>query len=275
MWSVSKTKGRVSVMSKFKRTVTQLCKEFCLPLVVAISWAVYNGLGQAFLVKDFIASLMPAFFLASWMTGQIFRVRKQAGVEASFNDLQSRMGEMIEEFQEKALSTIDHITGGDSYCYAEPQLSRPTYYPIQWMVRNAGAYPMYQVAVKIDDLNSRVNVLPGLMHMDTKDVVLGDIPCHAARHFEWRHLEKNKSCHFSLTFEARNGTLIQDVIIKWINEEFAFAYRLKKNDEESTVLKEVVPAHFPKGEDGSFDWSEPPISEYDVSSFLPNREQLL
>lgn len=258
-----------------KETVLQVIRDFWIPFVLACGWTAYSVLGQEITVKTVFSTLGPSFFMFSWLSGQLIRVRKQAGVEKSFNQLQSRMGEMIEEFQGKALATIDHITGGDSYCYAEPQLSRPTYYPIQWMVRNAGDYPMYQVAVRIDDLSSREIFLPGAIHMDSKDVVLGDIPCKVARHFDWSHVGQTESRHFTLTFEARNGILIQDLIIRRINGELGFAYRLKKNDEKLTVIKEIVPANFPRDENGEFDWSEPPVSDYDGLSFRSNRGQHL
>ncbi len=246
-------------MSKWKRTAKQLCKEFWLPLIAATGWVAYNWVGQTFSIKEAITHFSGSFFFVSYMTGQFFRVRKQAGMEASVASLQQRLENVIDDFQEKSLRTINHITGGDSYCFAEPELSRPTFFTIQWLVKNAGNYPMYQVNAKIDDLDSRSTFFQGVTHMSSEKISLGDVPIEATRQFDWAYIKPYENRSFTITFESRNGIIIQDVRVRWNGEQREFAYRLRRNGDVSSVIKEVVPTDFPRDEHGEFDWSEPPL----------------
>ncbi|MGE1091346.1 hypothetical protein [Pseudomonas zeae] len=251
-------------MSKWKRTVKQLFKEFWLPLVVAISWAVYNGLGQTFLVKDFITNLMPAFFLASWMTGQIFRVRKQAGMEASIDHLQLRLGRMIDELNDKTRWTINHITGGDGYCLALPKSNGKTQYKMDWEVINCGDFSMYETTVTIDDLDMKFRrpgfEAPGMFTLTAR---LGEIPTGASRMFEFGSVGHEKSRSFTVIIDSRNGRVIQDVRFIRNAGSTDLAYRVTRDGEVLVVLEEYIPEHFPLGEDGKFDWSVPELNEND------------
>lgn len=244
-------------MSKLKRTAKQLCKEFWLPLIAATGWVAYSWVGQAFSMKDAITHFSGSFFFVSYMTGQFFRVRKQAGMEASVANLQQRLEKMIDDFHEKSLWTINHITGGDSYCYAEPQVTRPSYMGIRWDVKNSGAFPMYNVTAKIDDLDSKFNLPYGPTSMRSEVFSLGDVPCEATRYFDWQHFKCGDVQHFTITFDSRNGKIIQDVRIMQVGREHKIAYRLTRDGEMSTVLKEVIPEHFARDANGNFDWSEP------------------
>ncbi|KHA70059.1 hypothetical protein NZ35_27515 [Pseudomonas chlororaphis] len=269
MWSVSKMKGRVSIMSKWKRTAKQLCKEFWLPLIVATGWVAYNWVGQTFSIKEAITHFSGSFFFVSYMTGQFFRVRKQAGMEASVASLQQRLEKMINDFQEKSLWTINHITGGDSYCYAEPQLSRQSYLGIRWDVKNSGAFPMYNVTAKIDDLDSRIYLPSGQLFTRSEVMTLGDIPCDATRFFDWHHFGGEDMQHFTITLDSRNGRIIQDIRIKLIDGKRSVALRLTKDGEIPTVLKEVIPENFPRDVSGNFDWSEPEPRSLPFTGWVP------
>ena len=66
-----------------KTTVTQLLREFWLPLVLGAGWTFYDAYANpehrtaARIIPIFSAS----FFLLSWLSGQVVRVRRQARVE--------------------------------------------------------------------------------------------------------------------------------------------------------------------------------------------------
>jgi hypothetical protein len=263
-----KSKGGVSAVSKWN-IAKQLAVEFSFPLIVATIWVIYKGFGPPLVVADVIENFMKSFFLASWATSQIFRVRKQEGVESSFASLKKRLETMIDDFQQKSLWTINHITGGDSYCYAEPQLDRPSYAGIRWDVKNSGDFPMYQVTAKIVDLDWNSRLPSGLLQTRSEEVALGDIPCEAIRFIDWNHFGDEPTQHFTITFDSRNGRIIQDVRIKLIDGERAVAYRLTKDGEMPIVLKEVVPEHFPRDENGLFDWSGPTPEPVTFTGWAP------
>lgn len=258
-----------------KKAVFQVIRDFWIPFLAASVWTVYSLWRQEITVKSVFSTFGPSFFLFSWLSGQLIRVRKQAGVEASFEELQQRLENIIVDFRERSLSTINHITGGDSYCFAEPNLSAPTFYTIQWLVKNAGEFPMYQVNATIDDLDSRSRFLPGPARMSSEKFSLGDVPLEATRQFEWASIRPNQNRHFTITFESRNGIVIQDVRIRWNGEQRELAYRLRRNGEESSVIKEVVPSSFPRDDSGKFDWSEPPIKVLEFTGFQSSFSQNL
>ncbi|WP_432217075.1 hypothetical protein ACREYJ_17270 [Pseudomonas kribbensis] len=252
--TIKKMKGRVSMGKGIFR---KLAEEFWLPLLCAIGWVVYSGWGKPFSVQDTITHFSGSFFFVSYMTAQYFRVRKQARMEASVTTLTERLEKMIDDFQEKTLWTINHITGGDSYCFAEPQLSRPSYAGIRWDVKNCGVFPLYQVTAKIHDLDRGSTLPNGFLQTRSEEVFLGDIPCEATRFFDWDHFGSETTRNYTITFDSRNGKIIQDVRIKLVDGNRDVAFRLTKDGEMPVVIKEVIPEHFPRDENGHFDWSAP------------------
>jgi hypothetical protein len=254
-----------------KKTVLQLVKEFWAPFFVSSAWTIYVALGPKVEVKDVISNFGSSFFLASWMTGQVFRVRKQVGMEASLEHLQIRLGRMIDELNDKALWTINHITGGDSYCHAQPVIPAFSSLPIEWEVQNCGSFPMYEVMVRITDLDFKAKssyfFFPGTTEFETS---LGEIPCDSTRSFTWGLLGREASRSFTITFDSRNGRVIQDVRFKRINGEIELAYRITRYGEVLNVLEEDIPMSF-RDEHGEFDWSEPVFNENDGSSYQSYR----
>jgi hypothetical protein len=72
------------------RTLKQLVKEFWIPFVIAGAWTSYVvGLSEK--LTTYISCFAPSFFLASWITGQINRVRKEGRVKDSFDAIEQRL----------------------------------------------------------------------------------------------------------------------------------------------------------------------------------------
>ena len=70
--------------SVFKR----LFFEFWPALVIAVVWAIYRAWPfQSDWVGTWIANFSGAFFFASWITGQFFRVERQSTTERTLNTL--------------------------------------------------------------------------------------------------------------------------------------------------------------------------------------------
>lgn len=107
------------------QTAKQLFKEFWFPAVIAIGWTIYscsgagNTTGNLADIKKYVNIFGPTFFLISWMTGQLFRVKKQSKVESNLTEIENRVGSLLKELELKAERITNHITGGDSYFFAK------------------------------------------------------------------------------------------------------------------------------------------------------------
>lgn len=104
-------------MSHSVRTIQQLLREFWLPLLVAMAWTIYAVWGKPLDLKTIVSVLGPAFFLASWMTGHFFRVRKQENVQTGLTSLEGRLEGLVGQLESQAKEITQFTTGGDSYCY--------------------------------------------------------------------------------------------------------------------------------------------------------------
>lgn len=71
------------------RTLKQILSEFWLPLLAAICWTAYVLWSKPIDLKAVISGFGPAFFLASWMTGQFFRIRKQEKVQSGLSSVET------------------------------------------------------------------------------------------------------------------------------------------------------------------------------------------
>src|ERR1039458_8256158 len=105
----------------------RLLKEFWLPATVAVAWTVYNigTAGSVWDVKTLINVFGPSFFLASWATGQFFRVQKQAHVEKNLTSIESRVENLVTRLEKHTQDFIGYTTGSDSVAYFMPMITSP------------------------------------------------------------------------------------------------------------------------------------------------------
>ncbi|MGR4972977.1 hypothetical protein ACIPQ1_08975 [Pseudomonas sp. LARHCG127] len=243
------------------KTMRQLVKEFWIPFLAAAVWTGYAVWEQPLTVKSVIAAFGPSFFLASWMTGQIFRVRKQAGVESSLTNVESRLENVVTQLEAKSLQMINHVTGGDSFCFLMP--FRTIGNNASWLALHSGDYPLYQVNVRILDLEAMVNT-PQYRPDDDAGYAqylnIGDMPCGSRLMYEGADLRESGDRSFNIFINARNGRIFQEVRFKRVEDGMAVAYRVKRND---ILLEEVIPPQL-LDEEGRFDWAGPPFS-FDMS----------
>lgn len=72
------------------RTAKQLFKEFWLPLIIGLAWTSYV-VGAYGKLTAYISNFATSFFLASWLTGQFNRIRRDHKVKDSFDSLETRL----------------------------------------------------------------------------------------------------------------------------------------------------------------------------------------
>lgn len=248
-------------------TAAQLAKEFWIPLSLALPWGFYSYSGLPLEdrnLKNFINIFGPAFFLVSWLLGQIFRVAKQQRVEGGLDSIESNIKKLLRELDERTRALEGFITGGTSICHAGfvAEFDRPfeTYKRIVFFQQ--GEHPLYDVEVRIVDLD---DFSKALANNDMSAVFASD------RHIEIKGLIPNTSREyllsppismgdgnsrsFNIFYMARNGTFTQAVRFAKVDGQWLYATRVHRPTGEQIVpLYESVPENFPLNADGVVDW---------------------
>lgn len=135
----------------------RLLKEFWLPTLVAIAWTIYNLSTQtsAWDVKSLVNLFGPTFFLASWATGQFFRVKKQANLDNNLLSIESRVTAVINRLEQHTKDFLGYTTGGDSIGYFIVGISAPE--TLELMFHNPSQYPVFDVYAEAIDLDEPID----------------------------------------------------------------------------------------------------------------------
>ncbi|WP_039918725.1 hypothetical protein [Cellvibrio mixtus] len=236
----------------------QILKEFWFPLILAVLWTIYNIYVDenrgGWPVQKIVNTFGPTFFLLSWVTGQFFRVKKQAKVEDSFGSVEVRFNELIDKLEAKAEETISHISGGGSYPMAQFCGIGP---PNNWglIVRHHGSYPLYDVTVRITDLRQLAQAKDSssisAAAFGTMKHVGNMIPTQSNIVFAV-DVKDYSELSFNIFFTARNGLFSQLLRIKKINDSWVSA--IKGLNKDGDIIFEHVEELFPRDSSGNVNW---------------------
>jgi hypothetical protein len=72
------------------RILKQIFREFSLPFIIAIAWTGYV-VGFHGKLTEYVSNFAGSFFLTSWATGQINRIRREQHVKDSFASLRHQL----------------------------------------------------------------------------------------------------------------------------------------------------------------------------------------
>lgn len=229
------------------KVVKQLLKEFWIPGVIAGSWTAYVLWGGNISVESVLASFGPSFFLASWLTGQVFRVRKQASVESSLQTLEGRIIGLVDKLEAETRNLINHITGGDSFCFVVVMADNTSWY----LIHN-GEHHLQQLNVRICDIDSSFDVLNWQEAANTNvfigDLLKGGIVKCLAQPLTGVHRR------FNIFYTASNGEFIQELRLKRVeHDRWVHATRVfRQNSGGSTeLLYEKADPEFPLEANGT------------------------
>lgn len=227
----------------------RLLKEFWVAAVVATAWTAYNihTADAVWNIKNFITIFGPSFFLASWATGQYFRVKKQTNVEDSFGTMEMRLEKLLSEIERTTNQMIGHISGGNGFCYLSINSNNhqnPNI--ISMMIVHKGEHPLHNVKAKIIDSEKfhqnappspdfhKLNQAQAQAFFREFDQALENattylnfdiiIPNHVVTVGEW-DLGTSKSKDFNIFWTARNGAYQQK--LKLNRELFGWSMETK------------------------------------------------
>ena len=139
----------------------KLFKEFWLPAVVAVAWTVYNiaTAGVTWDIKTMVNIFGPSFFLASWATGQFFRIRKQANVEKNLSSIESRVEGLVDRLEKHTKDFLGYTTGADSVAYFTPMITAPGI--VELGLQNNSTYPVFDIHAELIDLDEPIDPANG------------------------------------------------------------------------------------------------------------------
>jgi hypothetical protein len=97
-----------------------------------------TNLGK-FHIKDFLNVFAPAFFLCSWLLGQVFRIQKQARVENNLSSIENRIESLITNLAQRTDDIIGYATGGNSFIRVALLQTRSVSF-LDVVINNMGKY---------------------------------------------------------------------------------------------------------------------------------------
>nr|WP_315489905.1 hypothetical protein [uncultured Rhodoferax sp.] len=120
----------------------RLLKEFWLPALIAIAWTAYVTIVSTdpWTVKALVANFGPAFFLTSWATGQLFRVKKQADVESKLVQIERRAESLLQKLDGHLEDFKGYIYGAPSGVHLIPRVASPN--RLNLALENPSRYPV-------------------------------------------------------------------------------------------------------------------------------------
>lgn len=236
------------------KTFKQLIIEFWLPFSVAFIWTFINFYNEHYSTLSFIKIINifgPSFFLASWLSGQYFRVTRQAKVESNFEKIESRANKILTSLEQRTAAIFNQISGGNSFCFAS--FSKNYLDENYLSISHQGSYPLYDLTIRVVDLD-KFNLHSGnpLQAQDFEQTFsVGTLlPNQINNLCKLTISEQETSKNFNIFFSARNGMFHEQLRLKKINHEWVSALKV---DRDKTLL-EAVSDKYPRNDDGQVEW---------------------
>lgn len=225
--------------SKIARRILQ---EFWLPALVAIGWTVYNlaSANGKWDLKAIINIFGPSFFLASWATGQFFRVKKQVGLDRNLSAIESRVESLVEKLEKHTQDYMGYTTGADSVASLMPMFFGGD--AVEFGIMNTSAYPVFDVQVEVIDVDESIDPEQGkfwtrhrfnLPSLYPNRVVMG------AYRFDLRGRDRLR---LNVFFQTRGQGSMQQIRVARVDGQLKIATRTRAGEK---VVEQTVPDDFP------------------------------
>jgi len=212
--------------------------------------------------------------------GTLFTFLGQQVISDRSNQQLSNKTEKLERLSEENMRLNNEInklnkkiaadlTGGDNYCYFLPSRPGEKSNIIDLMLINEGDYPLYDISVKIDDVEKMMEILhkeqdagnlpydsttlSNAMFAEASQVLrIGNLGPHQAMQLSGIQIPSNvvkKS--YNINIMARNGSLVQLLRYRRIDNQWKMAVKIMRGKD---IIKENIDEDFPRNEDGEISW---------------------
>ncbi len=219
----------------------RLLREFWLPAFVAVAWTGFNVYSiNSWDLKAIVNVFGPSFFLASWATGQFFRVQKQVGVEKNLTSIEARVATLVDRLEEHTTDFLGYTTGGDSWVSFMPAIfDRET---VELILHNESKYPVFDIYAEAIDLDEAVDPDKGRFWTRNRFVLQSLYPNKAVRSAYRFNMSGKESLKINVFIQTRNKGLAQQFRVARVGAWFAIAIKTTVGD---TVVKQDVPDNYP------------------------------
>jgi hypothetical protein len=235
------------------RVVQQLVREFFWPLLAALIWVAANVFGGTAIPAKFIRILnvfFPAFFFASWLASQWFRVRKHQDVESRLDALHERSAALLVQLETRTGEVLSYMSGGDSFCYFRV-MGNPILGSASLTCIHAGKYPLSNLSARIVDVDGFIEAgqagadVQQILSAHQRQIEIGSlVPGFAVRVGYALGFGSRDRRSFNIFFTAMNGQFIQKLRMARADGAWAIAMRVER---ETVIFEEVSPG-FPREE---------------------------
>jgi hypothetical protein len=220
----------------------QILKEFWLPSMLASIWTIYSVIdaGENWSLASIINIFGPSFFLASWATGQIFRVKKQAKVESNLSDIESRVDHLVSKLEIHTKDFFGYTTGGNSIAYLMPMF--PSENTLELGLLNKSDYPVFDIQIELIDLDEKIDPMKGVFwtrHRFLADSLYPNKMIPRAYHFD---LSNKDTFKINIFIQARNTGVTQQIRFARVNGKRVLAIQTKSGND---VIEQQIPENFP------------------------------
>lgn len=221
----------------------QLLREFWIPFLISLAWTAYSTWGGGADIKKIVSIFGPTFFLISWIVGQVFRVRKQVGVESSFTNVEHRLEKLTDSLERNVRTMVGHINGGDSFCYLMPN-GKYEHKGASFVLRHCGEFPLFNLQVRIVDIDSlRQGVTAE--HSFTID----EFSVTGTNLLDTPHFSESRA--LNIFYHSRSGRVVQEVRFAQVGDQRCYAYHITRDGE---VLAQYLPEGFELDEEDKKSW---------------------
>ena len=220
----------------------RLLEEFWLPAVVAVAWTIYNvhTSPAVWEFRNIVNVFGPSFFLASWATGQFFRVKKQVNLDKNITAIDSRVESLLEKLEKHTKDFMGYTIGADSVAYFMPMITKAE--TVELGLINQSPYPVFDVQARLIDLDEPIDPSKGKLWTDQIFRLPSLFPNRimmGAYRFDIRGRER---LYVNIFIDTRGQGAIQQIRIARVNGAIQIATRTRTGD---TVVEQSVPDGFP------------------------------
>ena len=219
----------------------RLLREFWLPAVAAIAWTTFNVYStKSWDLAAIVNVFGPSFFLASWATGQFFRVQKQANVDRNLTAIDVRVTTLVDRLEKHTTDFLGYTTGGDSWASFMPAIS--TRDTVELVLHNESRYPVFDIYAEAIDLDEPIAPEQGRFWTRHRFVLQSLFPNKAVMGAYKFNLSGKDRLNVNVFVQTRNKGVTQELRIARVDNWFAIAIRTTV---EGNVVKLQVPENFP------------------------------
>ncbi len=144
------------------KTAKRLLSEFWIPLIIAVLWTIYNAFlpSETSSFTKWINLFGPSFFLCSYVSGNIVRVKRQQAAEEKFVSIETRIESVLERLDKHAKDFLGYATGAGGFAkFIIFKGVIPNTITLQ--IINMSDYPVFDFYSEVIDLDEPVDLVNG------------------------------------------------------------------------------------------------------------------